>query len=48
MLLTELIEEMDEMPQPLEVQQGEGMSTWSGWEPWLLTVVGPAHGNRRV
>jgi hypothetical protein len=46
MLLAELIEEMDDVPQPLEVQQGEVMSTRSCWEPWLLTVVGPAHGNR--
>ena len=46
MLLAELIEEMDDVPQPLEVQQGEVMSARSCWEPWLLTVVGPAHGNR--
>ena len=36
------------MPQPLEVQQGEGIRTGSRWEPLLPTVVGPAHGHGRV
>ena len=48
MLLAKLIEELDDVPQPLEVQQGEGMSSGSSWEPWLLTIVGPAHSNRRM
>jgi hypothetical protein len=48
MRLAELLKEMDDGLQPLEVSQGEGMSTRSCWEPWLLTVVRPAHGNRRM
>jgi hypothetical protein len=48
MLLAELLEEMDDLPQPLEVQQGEGRRTGSRWEPLLPTVVGPAHSNGRM
>ena len=36
------------MPQPLEVQHGEGMRPGRRWEPLLPTVVGPAHSNGRM
>jgi hypothetical protein len=48
MLLAELLEEIDDLTQPLEVQQGESMRTGSRWEPLLPTVVGPAHSNGRM
>jgi hypothetical protein len=48
MLLAELLEEMDDVTQPLEVPQGEGMRTGCRWEPLPPTVVGPAHSNSRM
>jgi hypothetical protein len=48
MLLAELLEEVDDVTQPLEVQQGEGMRTGRRWEPLLPTIVGPAHSKSRM
>ena len=47
-LLAELIEEVDDLPEPLEVQLGEIGLAWSRRESLRLAVVGPAHGNGRV
>jgi hypothetical protein len=41
--LAELIEEMGDLTQPLEVQQGQIGPTLSRWESLPLAVVGPAH-----
>jgi hypothetical protein len=46
--LAELIEEVDNLPQPLQVQQGQIESPLSRGESLPLTGVGPAHGNGRV
>jgi hypothetical protein len=42
-----LLEERDEVTQPLEVQHGEGMRTGHRWEPLCAPVVGPAHRHGR-
>jgi hypothetical protein len=46
--LAELIEEVDDLTEPLEVQLGELGPTWSRWDSRRLAVVGPAHGHGRV
>jgi hypothetical protein len=47
-LLAELIEEVDDLPKPLEVQLGEIGPAWSRRESLRLAIVGPAHGDGRV
>jgi hypothetical protein len=46
--VTELIAEVDELTQPLEVQQRQGGLAWCRWELLWAPGVGPAHGNSRV
>jgi hypothetical protein len=46
--VTALIAEVDELTQPLEVQQRQGDLAWRRWELLWAPGVGPAHGNRRV
>jgi len=47
-LLAEVIDEVDDLPEALEVQQGEGVTGWSLGGGLLLASVRPAHGNRRM
>jgi hypothetical protein len=46
--VTELSEEVDEVTQPLKVQQRQGGLAWRRWELLGAPGVGPAHGNSRV
>jgi hypothetical protein len=48
LLLAELIDEGDDLPQSLEIQQGQVGPAWSSWESLRPAVVSPAHGKRRV
>jgi hypothetical protein len=48
LLLPELIDEVDDLPQSLEVHQGQVGPAWSLRESLRPAVISPAHGNRRV
>ena len=43
--MAELLEEVDKLTEPREVQLGELGPTWSRRESRRLAVVGPAHGH---
>ena len=45
-LLAEVIDEVDDLPEALEVQQGEGVTVGRLSGGWLQASVRPAHGNR--
>ena len=47
-LLAEVIDEVDDLPEALEVQQGQGVTVWSLGRGLLPASVRPAHGNRRM
>ena len=46
--MTELIAEVDELTQPLEVQERQGGLAWRRWELLWAPCLGPAHGHSRV
>ena len=46
--MTELIAEVDELTQPLEVQERQGSLAWRRWELLWAPCLGPAHGHSRV
>ena len=45
-LLAEVIDEVDDLSESLEVQQGQGVAVWSLDRGLLPASVRPAHGNR--
>ena len=45
-LLVKVIDKADDLPQPLEIQQGEGLPGWSLAGGVLPASIRPAHGNR--
>jgi hypothetical protein len=47
-LLAEVIDKVDDLPESLEVQQGQGVAVWSLDRGLLPASVRPAHGNRRM
>jgi hypothetical protein len=47
-LLAEVIDEVDDLPESLEVQQGQGVTGWSLGGGLLPASVRPAHSNRRM
>jgi hypothetical protein len=47
-LLAEVIDEVDDVTESLEVQQGPGVTVWSLGGGLLPASVRPAHGNRRM
>jgi len=47
-LLAQLVEELQDLPEPLEVQSGEIAFASRRCERLSLAGVGPAHGNGRV